>query len=41
VRAGDSLLAVLAKGEENVKALTTVVADKIISWHIPILTDLG
>jgi len=39
VRAGDSLFSMLAEGEENLKALAAIIADKIISWHIPILTE--
>src|SRR5688572_22103410 len=41
VRAGDSLFTVFAEAEENLKALAAVVADKVISWHIPILTESG
>ena len=41
VRAGDSLFTILAEGEKNVEALAAVITDKVISRHIPILTESG
>ena len=35
----DGFLSIFGKGEECVKALVTVVADKVIGWHKVILTE--
>jgi hypothetical protein len=37
--ASDLLLTVFTEGQENVKALAAVFADKIIGGHISILTE--
>jgi hypothetical protein len=39
VGAFDRLFAVFGEGQEHVKALVAVVADKVIGWHGDILTE--
>jgi hypothetical protein len=39
VGAFDRLFAVFGEGQEHVKALVAVVADKVIGWHGVILTE--
>jgi hypothetical protein len=36
---GDRLLPILGVGQEHVKALVTIVTDKVIGRHTPILTE--